>query len=95
MVYLLIRKMHRAQYEVNPSAGVTRKDKKKKKKNKNKELDSLKHEIEMDEHRISLEELYNKLGTDPNSGCPPSKPKQIMERDGPNQLTPPKTYPSG
>ncbi|PVD27597.1 hypothetical protein C0Q70_12761 [Pomacea canaliculata] len=69
-------------------------DKKKKKKKKGKEdLDELKQELEMDEHKIPIEELYERLGTDPNSGLSPEKAREVLLRDGPNQLTPPKTTP--
>lgn len=42
-------------------------DKKKKKKKGKEDLDELKQELEMDEHKIPIEELYERLGTDPNS----------------------------
>nr|KAG5691923.1 hypothetical protein BaRGS_000632 [Batillaria attramentaria] len=55
------------RYAVTPGQ-----DKKKKKKKKGKEdLDDLKQELEMDEHKIPIEELYDRLGTDPNSLTPP------------------------
>jgi sodium/potassium-transporting ATPase subunit alpha len=50
------------RYAVTPSD-----DKKKKKKKKGKEdLDELKQELQMDEHKVPIEELYARLGTDPN-----------------------------
>lgn len=77
------------RYAVTPGT-----DKKKKKKKKGKEdLDDLKQELEMDEHKIPIEELYDRLGTDPNSGLTPERAKEILLRDGPNELTPPKTTP--
>ncbi|XP_074652098.1 sodium/potassium-transporting ATPase subunit alpha-like isoform X2 [Tubulanus polymorphus] len=61
---------------------------------KKQKMDSLKQELEMDEHRIPLEELYAMTGvSDPKMGLTPEKAKEIYERDGPNQLTPPKTTP--
>ena len=31
------------------------------------ELDELKQDVEMDEHKVSLPEIYARLGTDPNA----------------------------
>ncbi|KAH9522382.1 Sodium/potassium-transporting ATPase subunit alpha-1 [Dermatophagoides farinae] len=56
-------------------------------------LDELKQEVSMDEHRISLGELYSRLGTHPDHGLTPSRAKEVLLRDGPNALTPPKTTP--
>lgn len=43
-----------------------------KKKRKGKEdLDELKQELEMDEHKVPIEELYERFGTDPNTVCDP------------------------
>lgn len=38
---------------------------KSKKKKKEDDLEDLKQELEMDEHRIPIEELYDRLGVDP------------------------------
>jgi sodium/potassium-transporting ATPase subunit alpha len=67
--------------------------KKKSKKNKKAELDDLKQELEMDEHKIPIEELYARYGVDPQNGYTAERAKQILERDGPNELSPPKTTP--
>ncbi|KAJ8316053.1 hypothetical protein KUTeg_006232 [Tegillarca granosa] len=67
--------------------------KKSKKKKKKENLDELKQELEMDEHKIPIEELYERLGTDPNSGLSEERANQILLRDGPNELTPPPTTP--
>nr|CAH8866880.1 unnamed protein product [Trichobilharzia regenti] len=56
-------------------------------------LDDLKQELDMDEHKISLEELYSRLSTDPENGLKSEDVKVRLERDGPNALTPPKTTP--
>jgi len=37
----------------------------KKGKKAKKDMDDLKRELEMDEHRVPIEELYKRLGTDP------------------------------
>ncbi|PVD27594.1 hypothetical protein C0Q70_12758 [Pomacea canaliculata] len=56
-------------------------------------MDELKQELEMDEHRIPVEELCRRLGTDPDKGLTPEQAREILSRDGPNQLTPHKTTP--
>ncbi|CAH8866467.1 unnamed protein product [Trichobilharzia szidati] len=67
--------------------------KKSKKTLKKDDLNELKQEIDMDEHRVSLEELYSRLSTDPQNGLTAEQAKTRLERDGPNALTPPKTTP--
>ncbi|THD24828.1 Sodium/potassium-transporting ATPase subunit alpha-B [Fasciola hepatica] len=67
--------------------------KKNKKSLKDDDLNDLKQELDMDEHRISLEELYMRLSTDPVNGLTAEQAKTRLERDGPNALTPPKTTP--
>ncbi|XP_059138721.1 sodium/potassium-transporting ATPase subunit alpha-like [Physella acuta] len=56
-------------------------------------MDDLKQELVMDEHRIPLDELCRRLCVDPTNGHTPERAKEILARDGPNQLTPPKTTP--
>lgn len=58
-----------------------------------KSLDTLKQEVEMDEHKVSLEDLCLRIGTDSISGLSPEQAKEFLIRDGPNALTPPKTTP--
>nr|AAH54591.1 Atp1a1a.3 protein [Danio rerio] len=65
---------------------------KKGKKNK-KDMDELKKEVEMDDHKLTLEELSRKYGTDLNKGLSITRAKEILARDGPNALTPPVTTP--
>ncbi|XP_069115478.1 sodium/potassium-transporting ATPase subunit alpha-like isoform X2 [Argopecten irradians] len=67
--------------------------KKSKKKKKKENLDELKQELEMDEHKIPIEELYDRLGTDPTHGLSVEKAAAVLARDGPNELTPPPTTP--
>ncbi|KFD57792.1 hypothetical protein M513_01462 [Trichuris suis] len=57
------------------------------------DLEHLKKEVEMDEHRIPLAELYQRYGTDPEMGLSEDCAREILERDGPNALTPPKKVP--
>nr|CAH0110867.1 unnamed protein product [Daphnia galeata] len=56
-------------------------------------LDDLKRELELDEHRIPVEDLYRRLKCDPVKGLTAAQAKSNYERDGPNALTPPKTTP--
>jgi sodium/potassium-transporting ATPase subunit alpha len=64
-----------------------------KKKRKAADLEELKQELEMDAHRISLDELCQRYGTNQQAGLTPQKAKEYLDRDGPNELTPPKTTP--
>lgn len=57
------------------------------------DLDALKQEVEMDEHKIALEDLYARLGTNPTTGLTGQQAREVLERDGPNALTPPKKTP--
>nr|XP_022323941.1 sodium/potassium-transporting ATPase subunit alpha-like [Crassostrea virginica]XP_022324237.1 sodium/potassium-transporting ATPase subunit alpha-like [Crassostrea virginica] len=79
------------RYAVTPGGEDPKKGKKKKSKKEN--LDELKQELEMDEHKIPIEELYARLGTDPTMGLTAQRAKEVLERDGPNALTPPPTTP--
>lgn len=48
----------------------------------------------MDEHKIPLQELYQRLKVENwENGLTSVQAKQILERDGPNALTPPKQTP--
>ncbi|KAH6930492.1 hypothetical protein HPB50_014086 [Hyalomma asiaticum] len=63
------------------------------KKEKEQDLDDLKQEVSMDEHKIPIEELYARLGTNPATGLTTQQAREVFERDGPNSLTPPKKTP--
>ncbi|RWS04851.1 sodium/potassium-transporting ATPase subunit alpha-like protein, partial [Dinothrombium tinctorium] len=60
---------------------------------KKRELDKLKKEVEMDEHKISLAHLCVRFDTNINSGLTNERAQQLLKRDGKNQLTPPPTTP--
>lgn len=47
----------------------------------------------MDEHKVPLEELCARLGANTDRGLSTEKAKMVLERDGPNALSPPKTTP--
>jgi sodium/potassium-transporting ATPase subunit alpha len=66
---------------------------KKTKKEKKDDLDHLKKEVEMDEHKIPLPELAARLQTNFETGLTTQRAREVLERDGPNQLSPPKTIP--
>ncbi|XP_050440874.1 sodium/potassium-transporting ATPase subunit alpha isoform X2 [Adelges cooleyi] len=56
-------------------------------------LDELKQDPNLDYHKITLDELYQRFGTHPEAGLTHAKARENLERDGPNTLTPPKTTP--
>ncbi|OCT70803.1 sodium/potassium-transporting ATPase subunit alpha-3 [Xenopus laevis] len=58
-----------------------------------KEMDDLKKEVDMTEHKMSVEEVCRKYNTDCVQGLTLSKAAEILARDGPNALTPPPTTP--
>ncbi|XP_015930974.1 sodium/potassium-transporting ATPase subunit alpha [Parasteatoda tepidariorum] len=57
------------------------------------DLDDLKQEVSMDEHIIPIDDLYKRLGSNPERGLTSTKAKEVLARDGPNALTPPKKTP--
>uniref|UniRef100_A0A8D1ZJ19 Sodium/potassium-transporting ATPase subunit alpha n=1 Tax=Sus scrofa TaxID=9823 RepID=A0A8D1ZJ19_PIG len=79
----------RDKYE--PAAVSEHGDKKKAKKER--DMDELKKEVSMDDHKLSLDELHRKYGTDLSRGLTPARAAEILARDGPNALTPPPTTP--
>ena len=56
-------------------------------------MDNLKKELELDVHKVPIEELYRRYQTDPQVGLTSRQAKTNLERDGPNALTPPPTTP--
>jgi len=64
-----------------------------KKRNEKQNIEDLKQEVIMDEHKIIFDELYVRLKTNPDTGLTFSQAKAVLERDGPNSLTPPKKTP--
>uniref|UniRef100_A0A8C2L7W2 Sodium/potassium-transporting ATPase subunit alpha n=1 Tax=Cyprinus carpio TaxID=7962 RepID=A0A8C2L7W2_CYPCA len=65
----------------------------KKGKKKQKDMDDLKKEVDLDDHKLTMDELHRKYGTDLTRGLSSSRAKEILARDGPNALTPPPTTP--
>ncbi|XP_056610068.1 sodium/potassium-transporting ATPase subunit alpha-1b [Triplophysa dalaica] len=67
--------------------------KKERKKKKEKDMDELKKEVNLDDHKLTLEELNRKYGTDLSRGLTNARAAEVLARDGPNALTPPPTTP--
>ncbi|XP_012885947.1 PREDICTED: sodium/potassium-transporting ATPase subunit alpha-4-like [Dipodomys ordii] len=60
---------------------------------KKKDIEELKKEVDMDDHKLTLEELSAKYSVDLTQGHSPEKAREILLRDGPNTLTPPPSTP--
>lgn len=58
-----------------------------------KDMNELKKELELDEHKIPVEELCQRRQTDIKKGLTSAKAAEYLEKEGYNQLTPPKTTP--
>ena len=56
-------------------------------------LNELKQELDIDFHKIPIEELCKRLGTNLETGLTTAQAKANYERDGTNRLTPPPTTP--
>lgn len=59
-------------------------------KNKRQDTEALKKESDVTEHKLSVDELCRQSQTDASKGLTSEKAKEVLERDGPNALTPPK-----
>ncbi|KAM9512246.1 sodium/potassium-transporting ATPase subunit alpha-3-like isoform 1-T1 [Salvelinus alpinus] len=64
-----------------------------KKSKKGKDMDELKKEVPITEHKMSIEECCRKFNTDIVQGLTNAKAAEFLIRDGPNCLTPPPTTP--
>ncbi|XP_070549083.1 sodium/potassium-transporting ATPase subunit alpha-3-like isoform X2 [Ptychodera flava] len=78
---------------VTPDEPSKKKKKESKKQKGKKDLDELKKEIEIDDHKIPIDELYARHQTNPETGLTAAQAKEKLARDGPNALTPPKKTP--
>ncbi|CAI5449985.1 unnamed protein product [Caenorhabditis angaria] len=63
------------------------------KKHKKPELAELKQEVKMDEHKIPLRQLAERLQTNLDTGLTSARAAEILARNGPNALSPPETTP--
>ncbi|XP_036999987.2 sodium/potassium-transporting ATPase subunit alpha-4 [Artibeus jamaicensis] len=70
-----------------PEKGKTKVKKKKKKI----DVEGLKKELVMNDHKLTLEELSTKYSVDLTKGLSPEEAQEILTREGPNTLTPPPT----
>ncbi|KAG7511719.1 echinoderm microtubule-associated protein-like 4 isoform X1 [Solea senegalensis] len=96
--HVLLRIRIRAMYGRSDSYRVaTTQDKDEKespKKGKGgKDLDDLKKEVPIMEHKMSVEEVCRKYNTDIVQGLTNARAAEYLARDGPNALTPPPTTP--
>lgn len=57
------------------------------------QVNELKKELEIEDHKISVEELCHKYATDSTRGLHPAVAKERLEKNGPNCLTPPPQTP--
>jgi len=64
-----------------------------KKKQDKERMDDLKQELELDVHKVELEELYKRFETDINKGLTAAQAAEGLKKYGPNALTPPPTTP--
>merc|ERR1711953_1437516 len=60
---------------------------------KEKNLNELKQELEIDVHRVSVDELCKRFTSNVADGLTASQAKANLEKHGPNELTPPPTTP--
>ena len=56
-------------------------------------MDSLKKEIEIDEHKLTLDEVCRRYNTSATTGLKDSLAAELLLKNGPNALTPPKQTP--
>ena len=76
-----------------PSFMVKQDEKTKSGKEKKKNLEDLKKEIVMNDHKMKLDELVKQYETHIDNGLTTAKHKELLEKYGPNKLTPPKQTP--
>nr|KAF6396182.1 ATPase Na+/K+ transporting subunit alpha 4 [Rousettus aegyptiacus] len=83
--------------EQNPSPKPRRRPKgakrRVKKKRKKIDVEDLKKEVVLDDHKLTLEQLSTKYSVDLTKGLSSEEAEKILIRDGPNVLTPPPTIP--
>ncbi|MEE6519660.1 hypothetical protein FKM82_017358 [Ascaphus truei] len=62
-------------------------------KKKDKKVDQLKQELELEDHKLDIEEVELKYETSLLKGLTSARAAEVLVRDGPNSLTPPKGTP--
>ncbi|KAM9604690.1 potassium-transporting ATPase alpha chain 2 [Trichechus inunguis] len=60
---------------------------------KNDQIEEIKEELDLDDHKLSSEELEKKYGTNIITGLSSARAAELLARDGPNSLNPPKETP--
>lgn len=58
------------------------------------ECKSLKRNVVVTEHKEDLQQLFDRLGVNPNVGHRSDQAKELLDKFGPNMLTPPKQTPA-
>lgn len=58
------------------------------------DIEFLRQEIAIDDHKIALHDLFNRLLTDPNTGLTEPQVRAIQQRDGPNVMSGPEEPPT-
>ncbi|OQR68807.1 sodium/potassium-transporting ATPase subunit alpha-like, partial [Tropilaelaps mercedesae] len=58
-----------------------------------KDVEALKKELEMVEHKLTLDELFKHVKSNPKTGLSSSEAKKRLQINGPNALSPPKKTP--
>jgi sodium/potassium-transporting ATPase subunit alpha len=58
-----------------------------------KDMNELKKELELDEHKVSFDELFARRKTSAEKGLTTAQAKEYLAKEGYNELTPPKTTP--
>eukprot|EP00190_Bangiopsis_sp_CCMP1999_P001639 CAMPEP_0198729596 /NCGR_PEP_ID=MMETSP1475-20131203/19920_1 /TAXON_ID= ORGANISM="Unidentified sp., Strain CCMP1999" /NCGR_SAMPLE_ID=MMETSP1475 /ASSEMBLY_ACC=CAM_ASM_001111 /LENGTH=1175 /DNA_ID=CAMNT_0044492289 /DNA_START=147 /DNA_END=3674 /DNA_ORIENTATION=- len=89
----IARQYSESSARINEELDRQRSDKKGKKGHGKTEGDDLKSELEMWEHRVTVAELCEKLGTDELKGLGSTEAQERLKKDGPNVLSPPKVTP--
>uniref|UniRef100_A0A8C3WBB3 Sodium/potassium-transporting ATPase subunit alpha n=1 Tax=Catagonus wagneri TaxID=51154 RepID=A0A8C3WBB3_9CETA len=77
----------------NPKKSPEIRGRKMKREKKRRDVEELKKEVVLDDHKLTLDELSAKYAVDLNQGRSPEEAQQILARDGPNTLTPPPSTP--
>ncbi|XP_062995415.1 potassium-transporting ATPase alpha chain 2 [Elgaria multicarinata webbii] len=62
-------------------------------KKKGNKAEDLKKELDLDDHKLTIDQLEEKYGTSIDKGLTNARAAEVLARDGPNALTPPKSTP--
>uniref|UniRef100_A0A4X1VV64 Sodium/potassium-transporting ATPase subunit alpha n=1 Tax=Sus scrofa TaxID=9823 RepID=A0A4X1VV64_PIG len=84
---------HEQNTSPSPKKSPKIRERKMKRKKKKRDMEELKEEVVLDDHKLTLDELSAKYAVDLNKGHSPEEAQRILARDGPNTLTPPRSTP--